>query len=174
MAAIDRAQQTRQHRRHQHRAPKNHTALFPSRHFASHPLPFVPLAIVHRCCRSDPCRFTLFWCVNSVYLYEYTSLTGDASLGSMRPLWSECPYPSSARFLLATMTSSLYPANSTPCKPSESCLNQCSPPIVPKLSKVDSSYGLNGNLSNNYNFYTCHLPQASPLPPKSAYNVSTY
>ena len=45
---------------------------------------------------------------------------------------------------------------------------------MPKLSTADSSNGLNGNLSNNYNFYTCNLPQASPLPPKSAYNVSTY
>lgn len=92
----------------------------------------------------------------------------------MRSLLSECPLLTSARhwFPSTMTTSSLYPVSS-PCKPSsEVCLNSCLPSA--KLPKADSSYVLNGNISNNYNFYTCHLQPGSSLPTKSPYNVSTY
>lgn len=92
----------------------------------------------------------------------------------MRSLLSECPLLTSARhwFSSTMTTSSLYPVSST-CKPSsEVCFNSCSPNS--KFPKADSSYVLNGNISNNYNFYTCHLQPGSTLPSKSPYNVSTY
>lgn len=90
----------------------------------------------------------------------------------MRPLLVECPRLSSACHWLSSRmtTSSLYPLS----KPAEVCLNSCSPSSK-FCSKADSSYVLNGNISNNYNFYTCHLqPGSSVLPTKSPYNVSTY
>lgn len=91
-------------------------------------------------------------------------------VNSMRHFWQQCTCSSSARLLVSTMTSSLYPASPT-CKQPEICLSQCSTPNLSKLPKVDSSYGLNGN---NYNFYTCHLHQGTVRQPKSSYNVSTY
>lgn len=91
----------------------------------------------------------------------------------MRSLLSACPLHTSARhwFPSTMTTSSLYPVSSTK-PPPEVCFTSCSPSS--KFPKSDSSYVLNGNVSNNYNFYTCHLQPGSALPSKSPYNVSTY
>lgn len=95
----------------------------------------------------------------------------------MRPLLLECPrLPSACHWLSSRMTtSSLYPLSSSTGKPSaEVCLNSSSSSSK-YSSKADSSYLFNGNISNNYNFYTCHLqPGSTVLPAKSPYNVSTY